>query len=40
MYKSGSTYENVLQTLFGAKSSGEASQHRKNTYFNTKLNNN
>ena len=37
MYESGSSYQDVLQTLFGAKSSDTIKTHKKNTHFNTNL---
>jgi hypothetical protein len=35
MYNEGSTYEQVLQTLFGAKSSSKVLTHKKNKNFNS-----
>ena len=34
MYDTGSTYEEVLQSLFGAKSSANIKSHKKNKDFN------
>jgi hypothetical protein len=35
MYNEGSTYEQVLKTLFGAKSSSKVLTHKKNKNFNS-----
>lgn len=37
MYDRGETYESVLQTLFGAKSSATTKYHKKNKNFNSNL---
>jgi hypothetical protein len=37
MYDGDSTYEVVLQTLFGAKSSSEVKNHKNGKNFNTLL---
>lgn len=37
MYHGGSSYREVLQTLFGAKSSDKIIKHKKNTNFNSML---
>lgn len=37
MYANGSTYQEVLQKLFGAKSSSKIQTHKKNKNFNTRL---
>ncbi len=38
MYDGGSTYQEVLEELFGAKSSASIKSHKKITSFNTNLN--
>lgn len=38
MYNLNKTYQEVLEALFGAKSSGEIQTHKKNKDFNTKIN--
>lgn len=38
MYNNNKTYQEVLEELFGAKSSGNITTHKKNKDFNTKLN--
>ena len=35
MYENNSSYQDVLQELFGAKSSGFVSSHKKNKNFNS-----
>ena len=37
MYASGATYQEVLQTLFGAKSSDNVQNHKNVKNFNTNL---
>ena len=37
MYYNGATYQQVLQTLFGAKSSPTVVAHKKNKNFNSLL---
>lgn len=37
MYENESSYQEVLQTLFGAKSSDSITTHKKNKHFNTIL---
>lgn len=37
MYENGSTYQEVLVTLFGSKSSANVETHKKNKNFNTNL---
>jgi len=37
MYANGLSYQEVLQELFGAKSSTKIQNHKKNKNFNTKL---
>jgi hypothetical protein len=37
MYEGGHTYEEVLQKLFGARSSGKVKNHKNCKDFNTKI---
>lgn len=39
MYEKNASYQDVLQTLFGAKSSAYVASHKKNSDFNTLINN-
>lgn len=37
MYNYGASYQEVLESLFGTKSSSEVQTHKKNKNFNTNL---
>ena len=37
MYDNGATYQEVLTTLFGTKSSAQIKTHKKNKNFNSKI---
>ena len=37
MYFNGSSYKEVLETLFGARSSSNIINHKTNKHFNTKI---